>query len=152
MRRTRARIDVPGLISAAEGLWYDLARWPSFVDGFGTVARLEGEWPRAGARLVWDSRRGGRGRVVERVVRHEPRAAQESEVEDEKLRGVQRVGFKAVDGGVRVTLELEYELKEPPFLGPLGDVLFVRRALRDSLARTLRRFRIELASDRESLR
>ena len=39
---------------------------------------------------------------------------------------------------VRVTLELEYELKERTF--PLVDRFFVRRALQDALSRTLGRF------------
>ena len=50
MGRVRASIVVPGLASEAEELWYDTTRWPTFVDGLHHVARLEGDWPRAGAR------------------------------------------------------------------------------------------------------
>ena len=55
MGRVRASIVVPGLASEAEALWYDTTRWPTFVDGLHHVARLEGDWPRAGARVLWDS-------------------------------------------------------------------------------------------------
>jgi hypothetical protein len=144
--RVRARIDVPVLASAAEELWYDTTRWPTFVDGLKHVAAVEGDWPRAGARVVWDSHPGGRGRVVERVVGHEPRVRQEVEVEDEKIRGTQRISFAPRDGGVVVTLELEYELKERRGVVPVVDLLFIRRPQRESLERTLRRFRVEACS------
>ena len=39
MAKSRASVELPAQISAAEALWYDLRRWPSFVDGFGAVAR-----------------------------------------------------------------------------------------------------------------
>ena len=143
MGRVRARIDVPVLASAAEALWYDTARWPTFVDGLAHVASVEGDWPRAGARVVWDSHPGGRGRVVERVLAHAPREGQELDVEDEKIRGVQRVGFAPHEGGVVVTLELDYELKERRGVVPVVDLLFIRRPQRESLERTLRRLAIE---------
>ena len=82
--RIRAAVKtVPGLASEAEALWYDPQRWPVWVDGFGHVVKLEGEWPAPGARAVWDSKPGGRGRVVERVTAYEARAGQTLEVEDE---------------------------------------------------------------------
>jgi hypothetical protein len=141
--RVAARVDVPVLASAAEELWYDTRRWPAFVDGLKHVAAVEGDWPSPGARVIWDSHPGGRGRVVERVVAHEPRAGQTVEVEDEKIRGIQRVGFAPHDGGVLVTLELDYELKERRGVVPVVDLLFIRRPQRESLERTLRRFRVE---------
>ena len=39
-----------------------------------------------------------------------------------------------------MALELEYELKDRNLFTPLTDALFIRRALRDSLKRTLLRF------------
>jgi Polyketide cyclase / dehydrase and lipid transport len=147
--RVRAAVTVPGLASEAEALWYDPQRWPSWVDGFGHVDKLEGEWPARGARAVWMSKPGGRGRVVERVAAFEARAGQTLEVEDEKLRGTQKVAFKPGEDGVQVALELEYELKEANALTPLTDVLFIRRALRDSLKRSLTRFAHERRGDRE---
>ncbi len=111
MSRVRAAIDVPGLVSEAEALWYDPRRWPTFVDGLHHVARVDGDWPQVGARVVWDSPPGGRGRVAERVVAFEPRVGQTLEVEDERLRGEQRVAFVAHEGGLTVRLELAWTLK-----------------------------------------
>jgi hypothetical protein len=149
MGRVRASVVVPGLASQAEELWYDTTRWPTFIDGLHHVARLEGDWPRAGARVLWDSQPSGRGRVQERVTSYVAREGQTLEVEDEKLRGTQRVTFTPTEGGVMVTLELRYSLKEQRPGMPLVDLLFIRRPQRESLERTLRRFRTEVAAERE---
>jgi hypothetical protein len=149
MPRVRAAVTLAGLASEAEALWYDPQRWPAWVDGFGHVAKLEGDWPAAGARAVWNSKPGGRGRVVERVTAYEARAGQTLEVEDEKLRGTQRVTFEPSEQGVEVALELEYELKDANVLTPVTDLLFIRRALRDSLKRSLTRFARERRADAE---
>ena len=151
MRRVGVRTRVDGSVSAAEGLWYDPRRWASFVDGFGHVVKVEGDWPSEGARVVWDSTPAGRGRVTERVVEHRAGEGQLLEVEDPRMRGTQRVGFAPGEEGTEVRLELEYELKQRNLLTPLVDLLFIRRALRDSLRRTLTRFGHELAADRELL-
>jgi hypothetical protein len=135
-------------IGEVQALWLDLARWPAFVDGFSAIARREGDWPHAGARIVWDSLRNGRGRVVEQVTDYEPGVTQIVRIEDPQLRGTQRARFSACDGGCELSLELDYELKQPGIGGRLTDVLFVRRALGDALRRTLRRFAIELEADR----
>ena len=135
--RVSVTTTVPGRVVEAEELWYDPHRWAAWVDGFGHVAKLEGEWPQVGARLLWDSRPQGRGRVLELVVAYEPRSGQTVEVEDEKLTGVQTVVFEPDGDEVRVNLTLEYSLKEG---NRLLDLLFVRRALRESLNRTVTRF------------
>jgi hypothetical protein len=140
MPRVTATVIVPGRVVDAEELWYDPHRWAAWIDGFGHVAKLEGEWPQVGARLLWDSRPQGRGRVLERVTAYEPRAGQTVAVEDEKLVGTQTVAFEPEGDQVRVSLTLEYSLKEDRPLGPLVDLLFIRRAQRDSLQRTLARF------------
>jgi hypothetical protein len=147
--RIRAVQRVPGLASEAEALWYDPQRWPAFVDGFGHAVKLEGDWPAVGARSVWDSKPGGRGRVVERVTAYETRTGQTLEVEDGKLTGTQRVAFKPDGDAVEVALELQYELKERNALTPFTDALFIRRALRDSLKRSLIRFARERRADME---
>jgi hypothetical protein len=150
VRTIAARRVLPGAsVSEAEALWHDLGRWPGFVDGFASVGRLEGEWPQPGTRLVWDSRPGGRGRVVERVVALEPGASHRVRVEDPQLHGEQVVYFAPVENSCEMTLELAYELKRPGFGGTLTDLFFVRHALRESLRRTLNRFAIELQFDRE---
>ena len=140
MSRASATTVVPGRAAAAEELWYDPHRWPAWIDGFGHVIKLEGEWPQVGARLVWDSPPKGRGRVQERVTAYEPRSGQTVEVEDERLLGRQTVSFEPVGDDVRVTLTLDYELKHRNALTPVVDRLFIRRELGDSLRRTLTRF------------
>jgi hypothetical protein len=149
MGTVRAAQTVAGVASDAEALWYDPQRWPAWVDGFGHVVKLEGEWPAPGARAVWESRPGGRGRVVERVSAYEARTGQTLEVEDEKLRGTQRVTFERGPDGVEVALELEYALKQANVFTPLTDALFIRRALRESLKRSLLRFARERRGDME---
>jgi hypothetical protein len=138
--RASANTVVPGRLAEAEDLWYDRHRWPSWVDGFGHVVKLEGEWPDVGARLLWQSPPKGRGLVQEHVQSFEARVGQTLEVEDERLRGLQSVAFEVDGDQVRVTLALDYELKEPGLLSPLVDRLFIRRSLTDSLRRTLSRF------------
>ena len=147
MARVQASIVVPGPIAEAEDLWYDRRRWPSWVDGFGHVVRLEGDWPRAGAELTWQSRPGGRGRVRERVTAHAPGVGQTVQMEDESLLGTQEVAFAAEGlSDTRVTLSLQFDMKRRSPLGPLA-AFFVRRSLADSLARTLRRFAVEREGD-----
>jgi hypothetical protein len=139
--RARAAIDLPVQVSAAEELWYDTGRWPVFVDGFAHLAKLDGDWPREGARLVWDSVPAGRGRVVEVVTRYEVRSGQSVEVEDERITGTQTVTFAPRgEGASRVELDLHWQMKHPNLLTPLVDLLFVRRAFAESLRRTLGRF------------
>jgi uncharacterized membrane protein len=46
-------------------------------------------------------------------------------------------------GGSRVELRLDYQLARPGPLRGLADAIFIRRALRDALRRTLRRFEVE---------
>jgi uncharacterized membrane protein len=148
--RVSASIDVPGLASEAEELWYDTSRWPTFVDGLHHIARQEGDWPRQGARVLWDSHPGGRGRVQERVTAYAARDGQTVEVEDDKLRGTQRVTFTPHEDAVTVALELRYTLKDPRPGMALVDYLFIRRPQREALERTLRRFRAEVTAERES--
>ena len=149
MGRVSARVDVPGHASDAETLWYDTRRWPSFVDGCKYVAKVDGAWPHAGARVVWDSWPKGRGRVLEQVVGYEARVGQSVAVEDEKIRGTQRVAFVPHAQGVTVSLELDYELKERRGMFGAFDLLFVRRPQRESLQRTLRRFAAEVRAEQD---
>jgi hypothetical protein len=141
--RASASTIVPGRIAEAEELYYDRHRWPSWVDGFGHVIKLEGDWPQVGARLLWQSPPKGRGLVQERVQAYEARTGQTLEIEDERMRGIQTVAFEADGDQVRVTLTLAYELKQHGPLGPLVDRLFIRRSVGDSLRRTLTRFTYE---------
>jgi Polyketide cyclase / dehydrase and lipid transport len=149
MPRVSASVVVPGRVADAEALWYDPHRWAAWIDGFGHVAKLEGDWPHAGARLLWDSRPQGRGRVSERVTAYEARAGQTLAIEDSRMSGTQQVTFEPAGDEVHVSLSLEYTLKDRSAITPLLDLIFIRRAQRDSLRRTLQRFaherRAELA-------
>jgi hypothetical protein len=147
MGRATASITVKGRAAEAEALWYDPARWPSWIDGFGHLVEIEGDWPRAGARVVWDSPPGGRGRVHERVVAYESRTGQTLEVEDASITGRQIVAFEPGLEETGITLTLEYRVKRRTALTPVVDALFVRRAMTDALRRTLRRFANERAAE-----
>ena len=149
MGKVSARMEISGQASDAEALWYDHRRWPSFVDGCKHVAIVDGDWPAVGARVVWDSYPGGRGRVMEQVVGYEARVGQSLAVEDEQIRGTQRVSFVPHQGGVTVSLELDYELKQPRGKFGAFDLVFVRRPQREALERTLRRFAREVRADRD---
>jgi hypothetical protein len=148
MGRASASIEVPGRASEAEALWYDPVRWAAWIDGFGHVAELPDGWPAEGT-VMWDSTPAGRGRVLEQVTAYEPRGGQTLAVEDARLRGTQRVVFTPAAEAVKVTLELDYELKERNPLTPLFDLLFVRREITASLRRTLARFARERRGDLE---
>ncbi len=151
MPRSRASLDFPGTVAAAERLWYDPEQWPAIVDGFARVVRREGRWPEVGAVIEWESRPGGRGRVTERSTAHTPGAGQTVAVEDDQLTGTQEISFEPLEDGVEVALELSYELKSAGPVRRVVDVLFIRRALGDSLKRTLGRLGQELAAEREAL-
>jgi hypothetical protein len=128
---------------AALRLWTDPTRWSTFVEGFARIVERDPDWPAEGARLVWESVPAGRGKVTEKVV--EPPASDRfaSRVLEERLVGVQTFRAAESEGGSRVELSLEYTLTRYGPLGAVADALFIRRALRDSLRRTLFRFGIE---------
>jgi hypothetical protein len=144
--KVNVELHLPGVhASVAEELWYDTRRWPTFVDGLGHVQRVEDGWPRQpGALVVWDSKPGGRGRVLERVVSFEARVGQTLEVEDEKIHGRQTVGFKPGSESCTISLELDYAIKQDRGVPGIVDFLFVRRPMRESLKRTLNRFEREV--------
>jgi hypothetical protein len=138
MSTARAAVELAATAAEIERRWADPAGWGAFVDGFDHLAEADPAWPAPGARLVWDSHPGGRGRVREQVLSAAPGAELVVAVEDPQLRGTQRLAFKPLAGGrLGVSLELDYVLlRRGPFM-LVADPLFVRRALRDSLRRTL---------------
>ena len=160
MRTVSAQRPVALPPAEALALWADVNRWPTFVEGFARALRLDREWPRPGAKVEWESIPRGRGRVTEIVQDHEPGHRLVTQVFEEQLNGVQTASFAVVapTGGTLAELALEYELQRfEGFVGAVTDRLFIRRALRDALARTLRRFATEaeeeamLAADRPGL-
>ena len=145
MGRASATEAFPASVGGAERVWYATARWPAWIDGLAQVLDVAGEWPAAGATVRWESTPAGRGSVLERVVSYTPGAGQTLEVEDDSIRGRQTVAFEQIDGGVRVELRLEYQLKARSIITPVVDLLFIRRAMAGSLGLTLARFGGELA-------
>ena len=132
--------------SRAFELWTDVRRWPTFVDGFSRIERIDDTWPEGGARVVWESVPTGRGTVTERVRHSLPGERIRTDVIEERLRGTQTAEFAPADhGATAVILTLEYELVRKGPLAWITDVLFIRRAQNDALARTLRRFATEAA-------
>ncbi len=127
---------------AAE-LWRDARRWSAFVEGFQRIETMAENWPEPGAKLVWDSGASGRGRVTEKVSENAPTRFA-TKVYEDRLYGTQAASFAPnTEGGADVTLSLEYELTNNNPFKAAADLLFIRRALRDALRRTLRRFAVE---------
>ena len=142
MRTAQARGLVPLEPEAALALWIDTARWASFVEGFAHVVERSPGWPAPEERVIWESIPGGRGRVTEKVVERAPQSFATMVFED-ALMGRQGLRAVAAEGGSDVELSLEYRLVKYGPLSAVADVLFIRRALRDALRRTLFRFTVE---------
>jgi hypothetical protein len=150
VRTARSQAFVALEPDAALELWTDPRRWASFVEGFARVRDVAPDWPSEGAKLVWESIPAGRGRVTERVV-ESGEGGFATEVFDDSLHGTQRADFRPEADGTRVVVELDYELTKYGPLRAVADLVFIRRALRDSLRRTLDRFAVE-AEDEAGLR
>ena len=144
-RVTRATV-VPGPMSTAEALWFDLDRRSSFLEGFGHLVVVEGDWPAAGARVIWAGPPNAkRPRVAETVQHFEARVAQTVAVEDDDTSGTQTTSFAATsDGQVRVTVALAWIAKDG---NGLKDWTLRRHRRAEALRRTLARYRIERLSD-----
>jgi len=147
VRTARAAAEVPLTPEAALRLWTDVSRWPSFVEGFGRVVEQDPAWPAPGASLVWESVPSGRGRVTERVTDDAGPDRFPTLVFEDRLAGRQTLRAVESEAGSHVELSLEYTLTRYGPLGALADVVFIRRALRDSLRRTLFRFAVEAEED-----
>jgi uncharacterized membrane protein len=142
--RTEESITVELPPERAFALWIDLRRWPTFIDDFAHTESVDPAWPEAGAKLVWVSRPHGRGRVTQKVTTSIPPARLETSILEERLRGTQTATFESTDDGRTVfELGLDYQLTSKGVFAALTDFFFIRRALRDSLVRTCRRFASE---------
>jgi hypothetical protein len=142
VRTAGAGTDVPLAPAAALALWADVSRWPSFVEGFARLVENDPGWPAPDARLVWESVPAGRGRVTEKVVESSEDLIATMVFED-RLAGRQEFRVAPGPRGAAVELSLEYTLTKYGPLGVVADALFIRRAIRDSLRRTLFRFGVE---------
>jgi hypothetical protein len=143
VRTARAQTDLVLTPEAALRLWSDPDRWATFVEGFARVLERDPDWPGGGAKLVWESTPAGRGRVTEKVVDAEGPDRFVTQVFEDRLHGRQTFRVVESEGGSRAELALEYELTKYGPLGAIADAIFIRRAIRDSLRRTLRRFSVE---------
>jgi hypothetical protein len=123
-------------------LWRSVDRWSTFVEGFARPLQVAEEWPEKGARVVWESNPDGRGRVTETVTENAPERFS-TQVFEDALMGTQTFRAAPASDGAEVELSLEYELVKYGPLRGLADAIFIRRALRDALRRTLFRFEIE---------
>jgi len=142
MKTARASAGVRLTPEDALALWCDTGRWPSFVEGFGHLLERSPGWPAVEERVVWESTPGGRGRVTEKVVERKPdRFA--TMVFEEALAGRQTLRAVRAPEGALVELSLEYTLTKYGPFSFVADALFIRRALGDSLRRTLFRFVVE---------
>ncbi|MGI8713717.1 MAG: SRPBCC family protein [Solirubrobacteraceae bacterium] len=130
----------------AEAHWYDTGHWAQWVDGLERVIAVQGDWPRAGASVTWQSGPAGRGLVTERVTAHRPLAGQTLEVCDDAIRGEQSIALAPDGSQVRMTLSLAYRITRRSPVTPVVDLLFIRRAMIDSLELTLTRFGASLES------
>jgi polyketide cyclase/dehydrase/lipid transport protein len=143
VRRASAQADLVLTPEAALRLWTDLDRWPTFVEGFARVLERSPEWPAAGARVVWESKPSGRGRVTEKVIEGEAPDRFVTRVFEERLNGTQTFRVVESEAGSRAELILDYSLTKYGPLSAVADAIFIRRAIRDSLRRTLYRFSVE---------
>ena len=140
MASVRVTHFVEASVREAETCWYETGRWPEWVDELQRVTAVDGDWPKPGSVVRWESGPAGRGRVTERVLEYEPLGGQTLEVDDDSIDGRQLISFHPAPHGVELELILEYRIKRRSPLTPLVDFLFVRRAMAASLAKTLDRF------------
>src|SRR4051812_17796912 len=133
---------------AAFDLWTDISRWPSFIEGFARADRVDDDWPAVGAKLVWQSVPTGRGTVTEKVRDSGRGGRVQTEGREGRLSGAPTVEFAPPGhGGTAVILTLDYKLTQKGVLSRITDLLFIRGAQHNALARTLRRFATEAAEE-----
>jgi hypothetical protein len=142
VRTAAADAEVDLAPEAALRLWTDVSRWSGFIEGFARVIELDPSWPQEGSRAIWDSIPTGRGRVTEKVAEDAPGRFSTLVFED-RLSGRQTFRASESEAGAWVQLSLEYTLASRGPFGALADLIFIRRALRDSLRRTVERFAVE---------
>ena len=154
MAIVRVAAAFPGSVHEAETCWYDVARWPAWVDGLSRVVGVEGQWPEPGSKVTWESGPAGRGTVSEQVTAYEPLAGVTLEVEDDSMSAREWIEFTpaggAAGGEVQVEITLDYALKRRSVITPLVDLLFIRRLVATSLRKTLTQFGVELEPSRRA--
>jgi uncharacterized membrane protein len=147
--KVEASVEVGAPLAEVWDLYFDPARWASWVDGFGSVESSDG-YPERGGTLVWRSTPAGRGQVRERVVEHQPRSVHRIEFADPGSTGLLDVSFEMLpsataDSGRRTRVEqrLDYRVTSGGPLRAVTDLLFIRGQMRGSLQRSLVDLRLE---------
>ncbi len=147
MARVEASVEIDASIAEVWDLYFDPARWASWVDGFGSVVSSSDGYPDLGGTLVWRSTAAGRGQVRERVTDHQPRALHRVEFEDPDSAGELETKLEMLPSErgrrLRVSQVLTYVLTTGGPLRPITDLLFIRPQLRRSLERSLIELRLE---------
>ena len=146
MRIVGAEAEIALPPEKALELWTSTGRWATFIEGFARIVERDDTWPDEGSKLVWETSPQGRGRVTERVLERD-RGVIRTRVFEDRLQGVQTARFE----DERFRLTLEYELAGGGPLRAVTDVLFISRAVRDMLRRTVGRFAVE-AEEEAALR
>lgn len=147
MGKVEATIEIGAPLAEVWDLYFERSRWPTWVDGFGSVESERG-YPEAGGELVWRSGPAGRGTVNEKVLAHEPRTLHRVSYEDPGARGELEVSFEMLPAAdevrnTKVTQRTSYKVLTGGPIAPLTDLLFIRSQMRRSLERSLIDLRLE---------
>lgn len=146
MASVEAAREIEAPLAEVWKLYFDPARWASWVDGFASVVSSDG-YPETGGKLVWRSTPAGRGEVSERVLAHEPRSLHRITFEDPAAAGELEVRFEIRPSETgrltKVSQRLDYRLTSGGPLRGLTDLLFIRSQMRRSLERSLAELKLE---------
>jgi uncharacterized protein YndB with AHSA1/START domain len=143
MATVASGVEIAAPAAAVWDFYFDPVTWPTWVDQFATAVASD-RYPEEGGTLRWRSGRAGRGEVDERVVEHRPRLLHRIAFADPEAEGELTTRFEVIDGGTRVSQELDYRLRRNGVLARITDALFVRSQMRASLGRSLVALRAEL--------
>jgi uncharacterized membrane protein len=143
MDELKDSVLVEATLAETWDFYFDPGGWPAWVDGFQAVVSSE-DYPAEGGQLVWRSTPAGRGEVRERVREHVNRRRHMIEFTDPGSSGSLLSEFAIEGEGTRVTLTLAYRLAQSGPFAWLTDRLFVRGQVRQSLGRSLARFKHEV--------
>lgn len=140
-------VRVDATLKEVWDLYFDPGSWPAWVDGFSEVISSSG-YPQHGGTLRWRSTPAGRGEVTEEVLEHEPRRLHRVRFGDPESEGELETWFEISGEQVEVTQRMDYRVLHQGPLGPFTDILFVRRQVAASLARSLERLAHEAEANR----
>lgn len=150
MGRVEASVEIAAPLADVWDLYFDPARWASWVDGFASVVASSDAYPQVGATLTWRSTPAGRGRVEEHVASHEPRTRHLIGFVDPSTEGELEVTFEQLPAAdaesgrrTKVTQRMTYAVTSGGPLRAITDLLFIRSQQRRSLERSLIDLRLE---------